>query len=477
MPGKWFFSYGFELNSWISSWMNEWMNWMNWIHLFCHSHLPTKELEIILHDMTIIDSSSSPQPSDHVHTFHLRKREMSSSAKDDSRSSFDKLRSNFMRTSKSDEVKNVNTVKSVESQSSPTRCPAESSGLSNYQPLENLSKLVDSAPSMKEVTKFRSEGLSKWNSTHCDLEGAKISKSCKPSPSRSTPTSEHKTSLETTKESHDEKRQKKRKVFSIADILDPHFGSKSSNDSKRTRFDHPEPTRTPYLQNSLPVPFPVMNPIVCGMLEQHTGAYFWNFCQTNSSPNHLYPKLEKENPSMCNNNNNGFNNYLPIPLHQNLFYHHPSMTSYHLPYAMSLRRVKPPTPPLETFSSSGDTRSQQESLKLILANKDKGSTFSGSADTGEYHNNHRALPSSSPPPPPPPLPTTTSRPHNKSGDRTPGITTESPRSTTSQPLDKTSEQNRSQMSQKLWPAWVYCTRYSDRPSSGKVINFELRIFS
>lgn len=23
----------------------------------------------------------------------------------------------------------------------------------------------------------------------------------------------------------------------------------------------------------------------------------------------------------------------------------------------------------------------------------------------------------------------------------------------------------------LWPAWVYCTRYSDRPSSGKSINF------
>ena len=28
----------------------------------------------------------------------------------------------------------------------------------------------------------------------------------------------------------------------------------------------------------------------------------------------------------------------------------------------------------------------------------------------------------------------------------------------------------------LWPAWVYCTRYSDRPSSGK-INFTFLFYS
>lgn len=419
--------------------------------------------------MTIINSSLLLQPHNLIHAFNHRKREMSSSAKDDSRSTFDKLRLNFLRTSRSEEMENVEAVKSPdESQSSPTRCTAESSGLSNYQPLENLSKLVDSAQSTKEVTKFKSEGLSKWNSIHVDPDGAKTIKNSKPSPPRFAPTTDdHKTSLDTTRESHDEKRQKKRKVFSIADILDPHFGSKSPTDSKRTRFDHSQPTRTPHLQTPLPVPYPAMNPVVCGMLEQHTETYFWNFCQTNSSLNHLLPKLEKENATVCNNHNS-FNNYLPIPLHPNLFYHHPSIASYHLPYPTPLRQVKPTTPPLERFS--GDTRSQQESLKLILANKDKGSSFAGSADTGEYHNNYQRPPSS-----PAPSTTTTassSRPHKKSGNRTPSLSTGSPRSTTS--LDKNSDQNRPQMPPKLWPAWVYCTRYSDRPSSGKFIIFEFR---
>ena len=30
---------------------------------------------------------------------------------------------------------------------------------------------------------------------------------------------------------------------------------------------------------------------------------------------------------------------------------------------------------------------------------------------------------------------------------------------------------------QLWPAWVFCTRYSDRPSSGKHFNFNFHFFS
>lgn len=40
--------------------------------------------------------------------------------------------------------------------------------------------------------------------------------------------------------------------------------------------------------------------------------------------------------------------------------------------------------------------------------------------------------------------------------------------TRSKPIDLTKEKEKNDSPpEMLWPAWVYCTRYSDRPSSGK----------
>lgn len=40
----------------------------------------------------------------------------------------------------------------------------------------------------------------------------------------------------------------------------------------------------------------------------------------------------------------------------------------------------------------------------------------------------------------------------------------------------TSQKNNTNSQNPLWPAWVYCTRYSDRPSSGKCSRYFFRIF-
>lgn len=69
----------------------------------------------------------------------------------------------------------------------------------------------------------------------------------------------------------------------------------------------------------------------------------------------------------------------------------------------------------------------------------------------------------------------TSTPHTVTGTKKPTITVEEPLKARSENGDQclSSDSDSSQASSNpsmsqpmLWPAWVYCTRYSDRPSSG-----------
>lgn len=89
----------------------------------------------------------------------------------------------------------------------------------------------------------------------------------------------------------------------------------------------------------------------------------------------------------------------------------------------------------------------------------------------------------SPPPPAVPLPPVSPPQPSKSGSNsgTPVLSfsidnilrPEFGGTTRSKPIDLTKEKEKNSEStpEMLWPAWVYCTRYSDRPSSGQSPNY------
>ncbi|XP_046403876.1 homeobox protein engrailed-1-like [Ischnura elegans] len=72
-------------------------------------------------------------------------------------------------------------------------------------------------------------------------------------------------------------------------------------------------------------------------------------------------------------------------------------------------------------------------------------------------------PSSKPPPPPPPPPAPSSAASSSSSSSSSSASSSSSTSSSS----TTSSSGSGSSQPLLWPAWVYCTRYSDRPSSGR----------